>query len=203
MIHIIDYGVGNIASVTRAFYRLRIEAKVVSRPDDLRDATHIILPGVGHFERGMANLRELNLIPVLEEKVLAQKTPILGLCLGMHLMTKGSEEGNGAGLGWFDAVTLRFNTGDASLRVPHMGWNSIEKTIEHPLLGGIRDEAFFYFAHSYFVQCGEHGSIIGETRYGITFTSVMARDNIFGVQFHPEKSRRDGLDLLKNFCNIL
>lgn len=209
MIGIINYGLGNLQSVLRAFERLGIPASIISTPQEVLASKKLILPGVGYCAAGMAKLRELGLVDVLNEVVLGKKTPILGLCLGMQLMTKHSEEGNVDGLGWFDAETVRFPfDGSAEFdtlpilerRTPHMGWNSVVPKMAHPLLKDVTKESSFYFAHSYYVKARGADDILGETQYQIPFASILGRENIFGVQFHPERSHEDGLQLLRNFA---
>lgn len=211
MIGIINYGLGNLYSVARAFERLGVSARIISTPREILEAEKLILPGVGHAGAGMAKLRELGLIPALNEKVLVQKTPILGLCLGMQLMAKHSEEGGTECLGWFDATVVRFtydklkedgSTPILERRIPHMGWNSVAPKMEHSLLYGITPASEFYFAHSYFVKLANQEDMLGETIYQLPFASIIGRENIFGVQFHPERSHKDGLQLLKNFANL-
>jgi glutamine amidotransferase len=203
MIVIIDYGMGNLLSVLKAFRRIDVQAKISSSPEDIKQAKKLILPGVGHFKRGMENLRELRLIDVLNKKVLEEGTPILGICLGMQLFTKHSEEGDAEGLGWFNANTVRFQLErDArNLRVPHMGWNNIQSsTGNNQLFKGIESSATFYFVHSYHVVCDKAEDVMATTEYGIRFMSAIGRDNISGVQFHPEKSHDTGMKILKNFA---
>ena len=201
MIVIIDYGMGNLLSVRKAFHRLNIPAKISSDAAEIRQAEKLILPGVGHFKRGMQNLEELKLIDVLNKKVLDEGTPILGICLGMQLFTQHSEEGDVAGLGWFNAKTIRFHLEKDSrnLRVPHMGWNNIQAASPNLLFKDIESDATFYFVHSYHVVCDEPKDVVATSDYGIRFVSAIGRDNIHGVQFHPEKSQAVGLQILKNF----
>lgn len=203
MITIIDYGMGNLHSVLKAFKRLRIEAMLSSDIAEIQAADKLILPGVGHFKRGMDNLRERNLIQTLNEEVLEKGKPILGICLGMQLFTKSSEEGNAEGLGWLDAETVEFSfpEGEKIFRIPHIGWNSINFGTQTSLYDGISDDTSFYFVHSYYVKSNNDADVAASTEYGLNFTSSMVKSNIFATQFHPEKSHDDGLKLLKNFAD--
>lgn len=159
------------------------------------------MPGVGAFDYGMKNLIDMGIVNVLREKVIDSGTPLLGICLGMQLLTEDSEEGVLPGLGFFKAHTKRFQThwGSGKLKVPHMGWNYVRLTNETPLFNNCEENTRFYFVHSYYVECENKSDSIASTEYGVCFTSAIGRDNIFGVQFHPEKSHRFGLSLLKNF----
>ena len=162
----------------------------------------MILPGVGHFANGMKKLRELELIDVLDEKVLSQKTPILGICLGMQLFCKFSEEGNIEGLKWFDADTVRFKKNDVRHKIPHMGWNSLEVMKKSELFKSLDKEHLFYFVHSYYVKCNIQEDVLATTNYAYEFVSAIEKDNIYGVQFHPEKSHEWGEQVLKNFLEL-
>jgi len=199
MIVIVDYGMGNLHSVYKAFKRLNAKVIVSSSPKDIEKADKIVLPGVGHFKKGMEHLRSLKLIPVLNKKVLEEKTPILGICLGIQLFTNHSEEGDVPGLSWIDAGTIKLNN---KLKIPHMGWNSIRIKKQNPLFSGIDSEKQFYFVHSYHVVPKDKSIISTTVNYGIEFVSSIHKENIFGVQFHPEKSHSAGLSLLKNFINL-
>ncbi|MBL4755581.1 MAG: imidazole glycerol phosphate synthase subunit HisH [Flavobacteriales bacterium] len=201
MLVIIDYGMGNLHSVLKAFKRLRIEAKVSADKAEIQAADKLILPGVGHFERGMENLNERGLIQTLNEEVLEKGKPILGICLGMQLFTKYSEEGNTKGLGWLDAETVQFSFPEAEkkYRIPHIGWNSLNLGNESVLYRGMHANPSFYFVHSYYVRSNNETDVAASTEYGLSFTSSMVKDNIFATQFHPEKSHDDGLKLLQNF----
>jgi glutamine amidotransferase len=201
MIVIVDYGMGNAGSILNRIKRMGAEAVVSSDVQDLARADKIILPGVGYFAAGMDNLKNYGLLNVLEQKVMKEKVPILGICLGMQLFTGKSEEGNAEGLQWLDADTVRFDfqTSNLDLRVPHIGWKTIESKQDCTLLDGLSIDAEFYFVHSYHVCCYDTGNIVATTRYGYDFASVIQKDNIFGTQFHPEKSHHDGITFLKNF----
>jgi glutamine amidotransferase len=175
-----------------------------SDPEVLQQAEKLILPGVGAFDAGMNKLNECGLVPLLNHLALEKKVPFLGLCLGLQLMTKKSEEGQCPGLGWLDAETLRFkfDNSQSHLKVPHMGWNTIEIRQSHPLFKDLDPEARFYFVHSFYVQSRDPQSVLAETDYGGYFHSIFAKDNIMGFQFHPEKSHKYGMRLLKNFAEM-
>lgn len=198
---IIDYGLGNLRSVQKAILRIGLNAEVSGEWSVIQSADRLILPGVGHFAQGMRNLRNLNLVDILSEKVMVGKVPILGICLGMQLMTKFSEEGNCDGLSWIDATTKLFlkNEQNPSLKVPHMGWNTLFVNKDTPLTQDIQQDSFFYFVHSYFVECANRDDVLTTTKYGLDFVSSFQRENIYGLQFHPEKSHFQGLEMLKNF----
>lgn len=188
---------GNLRSVEKAFKRVHANPMVSSNPEDIKRATKLVLPGVGFFKAGMDNLRKLGLIEVLNQKVLVEKTPILGICLGMQLFTSHSEEGDVSGLDWIKAKTIAFNL--QTYKVPHMGWNTLIPDQKNPLFEGVDWEEAYYFVHSYFVQCLNPENILCHTEYEIDFHSCIVNDNIVGVQFHPEKSHEAGLKLLANF----
>ncbi len=204
MIVIIDYGIGNLRSVQKAIEKICSKVTISSRVEDILRAKKLILPGVGHFVKGMKNLQERGLDKVLKQKVIDENTPILGICLGMQLMTNYSEEGKYKGLGWINATTIRFNFGDNinQLKIPHMGWNNININNNNILLDGVSDKDMFYFVHSYYVKCIDENDVILKTNYGIEFHSAFNRDNIFGTQFHPEKSHFAGLKVLSNFIKL-
>lgn len=200
---VLDCAAGNLNSVRRALERLGVSAEVTSSADGISRAGKIILPGVGHFGRAMAELRSRGLVDALNEAALAQRKPVLGICLGMELMAKRSDEGDADGLGWFDADVVRFEFDDRQrYKVPHMGWNTVAKSGDPTLLRGVDDADEFYFAHAYHLTSGEKTDVAGETTYETAFPSVIERDNIFGVQFHPEKSHAAGLKVLRNFTAI-
>lgn len=203
MTTIVDYGMGNLGSIVNTFRRIGVSAKVTSDPADVLAAKRLILPGVGSFKRGMENLRSAGLIPALEEQVLGRHVPILGICLGMQLFTNMSEEGDVAGLGWINADTVRFQLGSngSRLKIPHMGWNSVNAT-EDLLLAGITEDDRFYFVHSYHVAKIDKGLVTGTTSYGYEFPSVIRQDNISGIQCHPERSHSSGVRVLKNFMRM-
>lgn len=201
MIVIIDYGMGNLGSIANMLKQVGTPSVVSNDPKEIEQADRLILAGVGAFDAGMQRLNNLGLIPLLEQKALVQKKPFLGICLGMQLLSQHSEEGQLPGLGWFEAETIKFNLEDQiqRLRVPHMGWNEIQAQTEHPLLSDLGDEPRFYFVHSYYVHCVRSDDVLATTEYGISFHSIIGRGNLFGMQFHPEKSHRYGKKILENF----
>ncbi|WP_084439930.1 imidazole glycerol phosphate synthase subunit HisH [Dyadobacter alkalitolerans] len=197
---IIDYGMGNLRSVLRKCERVGKSVTVSGNPEVIALADKLILPGVGHFANGVKNLEASGIWDVLNQKVLVEKTPILGICLGMQLMARFSEEGNVAGLGWFDAEVMRFNMlHKLKHKVPHMGWNSLTHRKDSLLLDQLPAEMMFYFVHSYHVVCARQEDILTTTDYEHTFTSAIQKGHIYGTQFHPEKSHDSGEQLLANF----
>ncbi|WP_421941594.1 imidazole glycerol phosphate synthase subunit HisH [Pedobacter sp.] len=203
MITIIDYGMGNLGSVLNMFKKVGATAKVSSDLNEISKAEKILLPGVGAFDTAMRKINEGELKAVLDHKALVEKVPVLGICLGMQLLTNNSEEGELDGLGWIDAETLDFSHRiDNGLKVPHMGWNIAEISQETPLTKDYQDEIRFYFVHSYFVKVKDEKNSMMKTHYGITYDSAIVKDNIFGAQFHPEKSHRFGMHLFKNFNQL-
>ncbi|WP_118974022.1 imidazole glycerol phosphate synthase subunit HisH [Taibaiella koreensis] len=203
MIAIIDYGVGNIGSVINMFKRIGVKDVVFTRQEqEIAQADKILLPGVGAFDRGMECLGNSGLIPILRKCALEDKKPFLGICLGMQLLTKGSEEGQKPGLGFIDAETVNFSFPPGSpYKIPHMGWNTVTVHKPNPLLDG-SEEQRFYFVHSYYVHCNQAEDIMGTTDYGSAFTCAIQKDNIFATQFHPEKSHKYGMKLLQNFSSL-
>lgn len=201
MIVIVDYGMGNIGSIVNMLKHIGVDVEVSNNADEIKKADKLILPGVGAFDRAIENLNQLNLIDVLNDTVINNKTPILGICLGMQLMTQSSEEGKLDGLGWFDAKTYRFNFDSEKLKVPHMRWNTV-RSDEFPLFEQLDDEARFYFVHSYYVSSENNQLKKAVTTYGQEFISAIAHDHIMGVQFHPEKSHKFGMRLLENFARM-
>ena len=204
MIIIVDYKMGNLGSILNMLKKIGAPAMASSLPEDILQADKLILPGVGAFDNGMTNLKESGLLSVLNEKVLAKKTPILGICLGMQLLTRRSAEGGLEGLGWIEADTVRFRFGkeESTLKVPHMGWNTVRFKPGSILSSGLENEARFYFVHSFHVVCDREENVAGKTFYGYEFSSAIQNGNIMGVQFHPEKSHKYGLRLLKNFVEM-
>ncbi len=194
---------GNVASVSNMLKRIGADAPVLTRdPAVLRDATRIILPGVGAFDSGMRNLARFGLREALDEAVLGRRVPVLGICLGMQLLTKSSEEGTEAGLGWIDATTRRFRFApESGMKVPHMGWNYAQPGRPNPLISSEARQRF-YFVHGYFVECENVEDVLATTRYGFDFACAVNHDNVYGVQFHPEKSHRFGMGLLEGFTGI-
>jgi len=203
LIVIVDYGMGNLGSIQNMLKKVNVQALVSSDRKVVASADKLILPGVGSFDQAVTNLNKLELIPLLNEKVVADKIPLLGVCLGMQLLTARSEEGIMPGLGWIDAETVKFRFENERLRIPHMGWNTVEiRKIDDPLFKDFSDEARFYFVHSYYVRCHDPSNVLAITKYGLDFCSSVGKDNIRGVQFHPEKSHKFGMRLLKNFADL-
>lgn len=201
MITIIDYKLGNTGSIINMLKRSGHKAVVSSDPDVIAKAEKLILPGVGHFGVAMEQLEQRGLIDALNHKVLKEKTPILGICLGMQLMADFSEEGNCKGLSWINARIERFKLQvNSALKVPHMGWNDVQAKKQHPILTGLEQDSRFYFVHSYHAMCTDQDNVLLETTHGYPFTAAFTKENITGVQFHPEKSHRFGMTLLKNFA---
>ncbi len=199
---IINYGLGNLASVKNAFLALHVEAEILSSPHELGDYSHIVLPGVGAFGDGMENLRQQGWIGPMEEVVLEQKKPFLGICLGMQLLAeRGTENGDCAGLGWIEGEVLRLQPSDSSLRVPHVGWNDSIPVHHHGLYqeGFAEKNGIFYFVHSYCFYPSDESVVDGWCDYGGNFAASLSKDHIWAVQFHPEKSQHCGLALLRNF----
>ncbi|HID72860.1 TPA: imidazole glycerol phosphate synthase subunit HisH [Candidatus Micrarchaeota archaeon] len=206
MITVVDYGLGNKRSVIKAFSVLGAEAESSSDPEKILSAEAIILPGVGAFGDGMKNLKEAGLIEPMTEAVLKNNTPFLGICLGMQLVAKDSNElGDFQGLGWIDSVVRKFEFGpeNSNLKIPHIGWNEAKMNPECPLFEGLGDSANFYFVHSYHMICNDKSVEVATTDYGYSFTSAVQKDNLFATQFHPEKSQKAGLAVLKNFLNYV
>lgn len=198
---VINAGIGNLGAIPNMLKRLGAAARVTDDPDEIADADRIILPGVGAFDAAMQSLDDLGLIPVLNQKALEERVPILGVCLGMQLLSAGSEEGRLAGLGWIRGRAIRFKADAAGpqLRVPHMGWNYVHRTANGALFGDGAVTPRFYFAHSYHLVCDDEADVAGVTRYGYPFVSAIRRGNISGIQFHPEKSHRFGLEIFRSF----
>ena len=201
-ITIVDSGVNNVGSIQNMLKKVGARSVVATTREEVLRADKLILPGIGAFDAGMSALARAGLIDALNEKALEQKTPVLGLCLGMQLMTRGSEEGSLPGLGWLNADTVKFDAG-SGLKVPHMGWNLVAPAKASPIVSGYPSNARFYFVHSYYVRCADPADPLLTTSYGpVSFDAGFQHDNLFGVQFHPEKSHRFGMWLLKNFAEL-
>ena len=200
---IVNYGAGNIGSVANMIKRVGGKAFIASSPQELEKAERIILPGVGSFDSGMGKLEASGMIEMLNKKVLVEKVPFLGICLGAQLCTKGSEEGTSKGLGWFDADTLKFKFNkEQNLKLPHMGWNYVKACKEHPILNELPQNSRFYFVHKYYLQAQNKQDILFSSEYGSTFASGLQKDNIIALQFHPEKSHKYGMRVMENFINL-
>jgi glutamine amidotransferase len=201
MITIVDYGMGNLGSIQNMFKRIGVRAMISANRLDLERAEKILLPGVGAFDSAMERINSGGFRDVLDHKALVERIPILGICLGMQLLTRSSEEGRVPGLGWIDAQTRRFPQSNG-LKVPHMGWNSVQPSCASPLTDGLDPETRYYFVHSFYVRVDNEADSVLKTRYGVTFDAAIAHANVFGAQFHPEKSHRFGMHLLTNFARI-
>ena len=200
MIVIVDYGLGNLRSIEKAFTRMNCEVLISAKKEDVLKASKLILPGVGNFKQGMENLKMRDLLKPLHEAVIKKGIPILGICLGMQLLANSSAEGNCPGLGWIDTAVVKFGFSiDPKLKVPHIGWNSVKRNIDEKLFDQIAQDAEFYFVHSYCVMHKGNAASFGTTFYGSEFVSYFQKENIYGVQFHPEKSHKAGLALIMNF----
>lgn len=203
MIIIIDYGMGNLGSIKNMLKKIDVESEITSDISKIKQATKLILPGVGAFDNGMANIKKMGLLPVLNDLILKKKVPVLGICLGMQLMTRKSEEGILPGLGWIEADTKRFVfPAEINLKIPHMGWNNIKIIKKEPISKNLNNSSRFYFVHSYHAVCDNEKDTLFQTNYGYDFTCAFSKDNIIGVQFHPEKSHKFGMELLRNFSEI-
>ncbi|CCO09239.1 imidazole glycerol phosphate synthase subunit HisH [Desulforamulus hydrothermalis] len=197
MIAVIDYGMGNLRSVQKAFQRVGCQAEIVRDPAAVAAARAVVLPGVGAFRDAMANLQSAGMVEAIH-RVVAAGRPFLGICLGLQLLFESSEEfGHHRGLGIFPGTVKRFPEGE--LKVPHMGWNQVSVTNASPLMEGIPDRSAFYFVHSYYVEPADPRLVIASADYGLTFAAVVGRQNVYGIQFHPEKSSTLGLRILENF----
>ena len=201
MITIVDYGLGNLGSIQNMLKHIGVASIITGDLQEINDATKIILPGVGAFDSAMKRINNNGLRETLDSKALMECVPILGICLGMQLLTHGSEEGQMAGLGWIPAITKRFPD-TLGLKIPHMGWNSAHLSGSTKLTKGLENETRFYFVHSYYVKVEDEAHSILKTEYGIKFDSAINYGNIYGVQFHPEKSHRFGMRLLSNFTEL-
>ncbi len=202
MIVIVDYGMGNLGSICNMLKRIGTTSIVSNSIEEIQKATKLILPGVGAFDAAMTRINESGLREVLNRKVLEDKVPVLGICLGMQLLTYGSEEGKLPGLGWIPSQTKKIPA-EERLKIPHMGWNITHRSSLSPITKGLdQEEIRFYFVHSYAVSVDDPKYSILQTHYGINFDSGIQRDHIFGVQFHPEKSHRFGKKLLSNFVEL-
>ncbi len=202
MIVIIDYGMGNVGSIQNMIKKIGENAIISKEVDVINQASKIILPGVGAYDTAMEKISSNGLLDILNKKAYIDKIPILGICLGMQLLTNGSEEGKLPGLGWIPGFAKKFNFTDSAYKVPHMGWNRVVKTNFSPLTQNFTHEYRFYHVHSYYIQVEQEIHSILKTTYGITFDSGIQKDNIMGVQFHPEKSHTFGMHLMKNFVSI-
>jgi imidazole glycerol-phosphate synthase subunit HisH len=204
MITIIDYGLGNIRAFANVYERLNIKTKIARTAADIQGAGKIILPGVGAFDHAMSLLNSSGMRDELEKQVLSNKIPVIGICIGMQILAGSSEEGTMTGLNWIPGEVKRFdpNSIPYKTRLPHMGWNTMKPIKNNSLLDGFNEESRFYFLHSYYFSCRDENDIISITKYGIQYASGVNKENIFGIQFHPEKSHSNGIQLLHNFAKL-
>ena len=202
MIAVIDYDVGNVGSIANMLRKAGVEAVITADPEQIERADKIVLAGVGSFDTGMQKLRQHGMVDLLDRRVRDGGTPLLGICLGMQFFGRGSEEGREPGLGWLRAETVRFKLpSDSRLKIPHMGWNALDLAPSVNGSHGIAADARFYFVHSYHMVCEDEGDVFARTTYGYPFVSAVRRGNLFGVQFHPEKSHRFGLAMMERFAS--
>lgn len=204
MISIIDYGLGNIGAFLNMYKRMNVPAKAVRTADELADATRIVLPGVGAFDHAMELLEASGMRPQLEEKVVGDKVPVVGICVGMQILADTSEEGQGRGLGWVPGTVRHFRSMPTpdNLPLPHMGWNDVTPVNDAGLFKGLEHDARFYFLHSFYYEPADPADSVAIATYGSSFACAVRRDNVWGVQFHPEKSHHFGAMLLKNFAEL-
>jgi glutamine amidotransferase len=202
MIQIVDYGLGNVMAFYNLYKSMNIDVQIAKSSDQLKKADKIILPGVGNFDQAMIKLNKSGMRDVLDELVLEKKLPVLGICVGMQIMLKNSEEGKENGLGWIESNVIKFNSSDNfENKIPHMGWNSINPKKDVPLLNNLNIHSRFYFLHSYYCDIKSE-NVLATTTYQKEFASILNLDNIYGIQCHPEKSHKSGINLLTNFSNI-
>ncbi|VAW80180.1 Imidazole glycerol phosphate synthase amidotransferase subunit [hydrothermal vent metagenome] len=204
MITILDYGLGNVLAFVNVYKRLNIPVNVARSKNDLVNTTKLILPGVGSFDNAMQQFEQSGMLLSIEKLVVNQGVPILGICVGMQMLARASDEGKLSGLGWIDGTVRKFDVTTMPVRtcLPHMGWNDVKPVVNGGLFQDIEQDARFYFLHSYYFECNQQKNIMAETDYGGAFSSAVFNDHVYGVQFHPEKSHHYGSQLLKNFSEI-
>jgi glutamine amidotransferase len=205
MIVVVDYQLGNPGSILNMLKKIKVEAFLTSKPEDIVNADKIILPGVGSFDQGMENLNSLGLFEALNNAVIQKKTPILGICLGAQLMCKNSEEGTLPGFRWINADVVKFKSqaNYQNIKIPHIGWCELEINKKSLLFNDFSDDMRFYFVHSFHFQCNNFNDVLATASYHYSFTAGFEKENIFGVQFHPEKSHKFGMQLFKNFSELI
>ena len=201
MIGIIDYGLGNINAFVNVYKKLGFDTKIIKEPSDFLNCTKLILPGVGHFDYAMSKFNDSGLKDIFLKKIINEKMPILGVCVGMQMLADVSEEGSLKGLGLISGKVKKFDVNNVGF-LPHMGWNNFSRISNYKILDGINEKSFFYFLHSYYYQCSNPNNIILHTKYHIEFASMIKNENIYGAQFHAEKSHSSGVRLLRNFAKI-
>jgi len=204
MISIVDFGIGNLGSVSNMLNYIGAPNKIISSSDEILAATKLILPGVGNWDHGSTKIQQSGLKSALDEAVLISRVPILGICLGMQLLTERSEEGILPGLGWIPGSVVKFRSAvtKKGLRIPHMGWNMVRVVKQSALTDQLAEDARFYFVHSYHMECNDSDDVLMVASHGYEFTCAVQRDNIWGVQFHPEKSHKFGVEFMKLFSEI-
>lgn len=204
MITVVNYGSGNISAITNIYKRLNIACRVASEAAHLEGATHLVLPGVGAFDATMRQLDASGMRPALDKKVLEDCIPVIGVCVGMQIMARASEEGKRPGLGWLKATVRRFDTEQLKHKphLPHLGWNVAYPVGTPALFDGVDVDRGFYFLHSYYFDCDDQEAVLATSEYGIPFTSAAHSVNVYGVQFHPEKSHQNGIQIFKNFASF-
>lgn len=204
MITIIDYGVGNVLAFVNVYNRLNVPVTVAKSADDLRNASRLILPGVGSFDHAMQQLDQSGMRQLVEQLVMRDKLPVLGICVGMQMLARSSDEGKLPGLGWIDGTVKKFDLSAMlpDTNLPHMGWNDVAPVAEGGLFKGIEKDSRFYFLHSFYFECNQQSNVLAVSDYGGNFSCAVRQDNVFGVQFHPEKSHHFGSQLLKNFSEV-
>lgn len=204
MITIIDYGLGNILAFVNVYNRLNIPVAVAKSADDLRNATRLILPGVGSFDHAMQQLDQSGMRQPVEQLVMRDKMPVLGICVGMQMLAKSSDEGELPGLAWIDGTVKKFDLSamPPDTNLPHMGWNDVTPVAEGGLFKGMEQDSRFYFLHSFYFECNQQSNVLAVSDYGGNFSCAVRQDNVYGVQFHPEKSHHFGSQLLKNFAEV-
>jgi len=204
MMTIVDYGLGNVMAFANVYKRLNVSVTIATSAFDLKNASKIILPGVGAFDQAIERIDQSGMREALNTKVLCDRVPVLGVCVGMQVMAHSSEEGHKSGLGWIEGQVKKFgpSTLPHRTRLPHMGWNDVQPTTKNRLFEGLERDARFYFLHSYYFHCIRSEDILAVSDYGGTFCCAVGSENIYGIQFHPEKSHHFGTQLLKNFLDL-
>ena len=204
MIAIIDYGLGNIRAFANVYHNLNIPLIVAKKKEDLQEATKLLLPGVGAFDYAMQRINDSGMREIIDQKVLVDRIPVLGICVGMQMLANKSEEGVLLGLGWIDGEVKKFRlaSGITTMKIPHMGWNTVMPMHGNGLLSGLDNESRFYFLHSFYFKCANACNTIATTDYNGEFASAVNSNNVYGVQFHPEKSHQWGIRLLENFAKL-
>jgi imidazole glycerol-phosphate synthase subunit HisH len=204
VIAIVNYGSGNIQAIANIYNRLGVSFRLANQPEDLLTAERILLPGVGAFDQAMTQLQASGMRRALDQAVLEQRKPVLGICVGMQLLARSSEEGQVAGLGWIEGAVKRFEHANfhQATHLPHMGWNTVTPRRASPLFADVVLENGYYFLHSYYFACADPADELAVAHYGIAFAACVQRDHVFGVQFHPEKSHQAGIRLLTNFATL-